>query len=553
MKPPLTVASGERPAYSPDSSLVARMDGPSMQDGKGNEETKAAGPLRGWPLARFAKSLAAAVLGAALAGLATGPAHAQPDGFQPRCLVATIDTVPHAICETGPVAGGRVLHARYEKEGTTGWAEANFVSFTTVGKVSAVLGVVDRGDRRRQRTVGLASADLARLIEAARAAGPSNRFGLGQISDRFESLAPIGASREDIARVTGAIRADGPLGDPGRIVLDAIRHLTLAQAERHILVIASDGKTDDRGYGRDDVIRAAREAKVSVVTVAYRDRPEVAGPEVASLKRLADEIGGLHLDAVGATGRIDDAAVARFAQFVGSGGTATFPLSRNEPRGRYLLTLEFEGGRTLTGTFFADAAPVAPQTGQPARPAAGLQPAGNTPAGQAQPPTPSGPRSSNPQPSGDDTAFVERSGLDNLVDWIADEWRDRSAMLIAIPAVLLVLAAAAGWFQIRRRKRRKVFAWLELSDSSRVPLAASGVRLGRHPDNDVRFTDQSVHSHHAVLHRDATTGRFVISDVSRDQQRSNGVLVNGEPIEKIALGDGDLIELGAVKLRLLYA
>lgn len=89
-----------------------------------------------------------------------------------------------------------------------------------------MLGVVDRGDRRRQRVVSLASADVQRLIEAARVAGSAHRFGVGQIFDRYETLAQIGANRDEVARATTAMRADGAIGDSGRLLIEAIRQLS---------------------------------------------------------------------------------------------------------------------------------------------------------------------------------------------------------------------------------------------------------------------------------------------------------------------------------------
>jgi hypothetical protein len=505
----------------------------------------AAGPLR---------ALAALALGfLALAGAAGAQ---DATSFQPRCIVATLDNAPHAICETGAIAGGRVMHVRYQKEGATGVAEANFLSFTSVGKASSVLAVIDRGDRRRQRVVSLASGDAARLIEAARVAGPNNRFGVGQLADRYETLVPIGASRDEVARATTGMRADGAIGDSGRLLIDALRQLTLAQSERLVLLLASDGKPEDRAYGRDDVVKALRDAKVVAVTVAFRERPDAPGPEIAALRRLAEDTGGLFFDVGSQSGRLEDAAVTRFAQFVGSGGTATFPLNRVDPRGRYLLTLEFENGRAVTGAFFADVpagsgAPASPPPAAPApRAAPGPATVTNTPAGT--PPPAAGAR---PQPGSTELpGLMDRSGLDNLADWFSAEWRQRPTLVIGLPAGALLIAAGVAWLAVRRKRRKPILAWLELADQNRtrVPVKATAVRIGRHSENDIRFENRSVHRYHAILTRDLASGRFVISDVSKDLEHSNGVLVNGEMSLKSVLADGDTVELGEVKFRFLY-
>ena len=79
-----------------------------------------------------------------------------------------------------------------------------------------------------------------------------------------------------------------------------------------------------------------------------------------------------------------------------------------------------------------------------------------------------------------------------------------------------------------------------------VPLGHNLVRIGRHQENDVRLEDKTVHRYHALLHR-SPEGDFLIRDLSGDA--GNGVYVNGSRIEQVALRPGDLVELGAVRLR----
>ena len=79
-----------------------------------------------------------------------------------------------------------------------------------------------------------------------------------------------------------------------------------------------------------------------------------------------------------------------------------------------------------------------------------------------------------------------------------------------------------------------------------VPLGHDLVRIGRHQENDIRLDDKTVHRYHALLHRSAD-GDFLIRDLSGEA--GNGVYVNGARIEQAALRPGDLVELGAVRLR----
>lgn len=93
---------------------------------------------------------------------------------------------------------------------------------------------------------------------------------------------------------------------------------------------------------------------------------------------------------------------------------------------------------------------------------------------------------------------------------------------------------------------QKVYAYLEFldSDSTRAPISATNVRIGRHRDNDICIANHSVHRQHAVIFRDSN-GAFVI----RDLGTKNGVVVNNVRCSQTALNDGDVIELGEVRLR----
>lgn len=93
---------------------------------------------------------------------------------------------------------------------------------------------------------------------------------------------------------------------------------------------------------------------------------------------------------------------------------------------------------------------------------------------------------------------------------------------------------------------QKVYAHLEFldSDSTRAPITATNVRIGRHRDNDICIANHSVHRQHAVIFRDSN-GAFVI----RDLGTKNGVVVNNVRCSQTVLNDGDVIELGEVRLR----
>lgn len=91
-------------------------------------------------------------------------------------------------------------------------------------------------------------------------------------------------------------------------------------------------------------------------------------------------------------------------------------------------------------------------------------------------------------------------------------------------------------------------AWLtvEGGGAATLPLDSRLVRVGRHQDNDIRLPDTSVHRYHAVIERTSDTA-FVITDLSGKD--GNGVRVNGERQSQAQLVDGDVIELGRMRLK----
>jgi hypothetical protein len=75
-----------------------------------------------------------------------------------------------------------------------------------------------------------------------------------------------------------------------------------------------------------------------------------------------------------------------------------------------------------------------------------------------------------------------------------------------------------------------------------VPLRRERVTLGRRADNDVCLPNLAVSGEHAVV-------MTILSDsFLEDLGSTNGTLVNGKPIAKHFLRDGDLIDIGRHKL-----
>jgi ABC-type multidrug transport system ATPase subunit len=81
--------------------------------------------------------------------------------------------------------------------------------------------------------------------------------------------------------------------------------------------------------------------------------------------------------------------------------------------------------------------------------------------------------------------------------------------------------------------------------TSRMPLPAKAMRIGRVPDNDVVLSDLNVSRHHAEL-RKSPTGQYEIVDLGSH----NGTFVNGQRVTKQALTEQDLVSIGSSTFRL---
>jgi len=79
---------------------------------------------------------------------------------------------------------------------------------------------------------------------------------------------------------------------------------------------------------------------------------------------------------------------------------------------------------------------------------------------------------------------------------------------------------------------------------SRHALKKVATRIGRGKDNDIVFLNDSISSNHAEIHRRREGGVFIV-----DLSSTNGVYVNDQKVSQFELSDGDLIEIGDVKLK----
>ena len=88
-------------------------------------------------------------------------------------------------------------------------------------------------------------------------------------------------------------------------------------------------------------------------------------------------------------------------------------------------------------------------------------------------------------------------------------------------------------------------AVLSGSVTSRMPLPAKALRIGRIPDNELVLSDLDVSRHHAEL-RKSPSGTYEIVDLGSH----NGTFVNGRRVSSAALSKTDIVSIGRSTFRL---
>ncbi|MEF2836625.1 MAG: FtsW/RodA/SpoVE family cell cycle protein [Oscillospiraceae bacterium] len=115
----------------------------------------------------------------------------------------------------------------------------------------------------------------------------------------------------------------------------------------------------------------------------------------------------------------------------------------------------------------------------------------------------------------------------------------------ALPALATLLLLRCFLPMLTFRREPEIWAWLNLSDGSQVPITHWETVIGRSKSCDVTFGLGTVSRNHAVLTR-YDDGSWTISDAAS----RGGTFVNNRQIEICALKPTDRINIGGVEMQL---
>ncbi len=388
---------------------------------------------------------------------------------------------------------------------------------------------------------------------------PNADIGLYSFANDLKELAPLGGV-SGVQAGLGKLKTEGMGTRIFYCVKEAIGKLAASKAERKAILIFSDGKDEDKSYTRGDVQKAAEAAGVLILAVGCPES-EQDKPVLGELQRLA-------VDSLGYYAQIEpkdkkltpqltpqltpDKANEIAGGIVGSlvgGGDVTASLKDVDPASKVVVTLTLKGGKKLEQDFVTAAAPVPAATPTP------------TPTPSATPtPTPSATPDATATPVVTPTPVPLSAWEENKVWYLVGGG--------ALLGLIIVVAVMMG-----RKKRAEAetfvshsipvfptgegedlgktvlvsgreLAQLVMQDAAASQLAISktATRIGRRPDNDIVFSNNSVSGHHAEIHLRGD-GAFYITDLGS----GNGVCVNGNHIQQSVLRNGDIVELGEVR------
>ncbi|HYD15379.1 MAG TPA: FHA domain-containing protein [Hyphomicrobium sp.] len=415
-------------------------------------------------------------------------------------------------------------------KGGSGDLDAKFEDFDPAARGSTTAFLIQLMSSSRRTTLAQMGDAVVTLTDAR---GGKRRFAAYTFANDLTLVSDSGASKNEFVRKLISVKPAAATIQLYKSALQAIDALKKEAGDRKALVILGDGSSDDTGYTHDQVVKAARDAGVTIHVLGYYD-DRTERPKFQKLSRLAEDTGGYAAEVKQGSSKdlTKDVVTSRFApEVLENGGSLTATLKGPAGAQTIELSADLADGQALKAEEKVDV---------PAPP----QPTFDTTVNRAEPP---------PEPAG-------------TMDWLADYWIAALGALLGFAAVGflayrrgLIGGAPPAEEQTATHQAAEadllrdadgqpvIYGWLETLDdgAARHPLRTTNVRVGRHRDNDICLQNDSISRRHAVLHYNAETKRFVITDLGG----GNGVVVNKTKYKTHELNDGDMVELGDVRLR----
>ena len=540
-------------------------------------------------------ALAALAALAALTWSAAFPERAWAQATTPVTCAPIADSSPRRIqCPLAVADPAAVTAANVLVANTGAAVPSQLEERPPLGDTASWLFLIDRSNPRRAGAVRF-SGDLVKAVTAN--AQPNERFAIATLAEDYRLVQPFTSDAAQIATAADGLTAGGAATELYRNALTGIRALAEQPGSRKALVLISDGKAEDTAFTVDQVADAAREAGVLIYGVGVPERATDT-PDLQPLRILSERTGGPYVTIDVGNRTPPPAYVSRFkAPLVGGGRFVTFEAP--DPATNYVIDLTVTGANAPVRLAASQAAAGAAQT-VPVTPTAQTGTGsgdGATSVTQGLFAQFDDLQTLFWQYWEDDTYFWVIIGAGVLLllvlFWLLfgrrrrnDEFDAGTGTGIAGPGVGVgadglaaggVAASAASRFVSRPHGAGETaapppeivtaklapapapggdqptvrmapgaeatsYATFEIEENGRIrdyEVRAATLKIGRHEDNDLTLSHETVHRAHAVLHR-TPSGDLILTDLNT----TNGIVVNGKLVEKASLTVGDVVELG---------
>lgn len=482
-------------------------------------------------------------------------------GAEPNRLITTCDELAASAnaalrCNVRVNGLAAIEDVKVAVKGQSDGLDATFEPYDAATHATTTAYLIQLMPNARRATLTQMSDAVVTFTSAREG---KRRFTAYTFAEGLSLVSDSGASNPEFVRQIIAIKPAASKIQLYKSALDAVAALAKEPGERKALVILGDGTSEDTEATHEQVVKAAKDAGVTIHSLGYYD-VAAQRSNFGKLSRLAEETGGYAAEVKQGPGKDRDftkqIVTSRFTpELLENGGTLSVNLNASAGTQTLVFSATLANGEKLE----AEQAVIVP---------AAPQPAFETTVE----------RSSEPEPESGGLGWLALvAGLAVLLGggaFAALKFRQRQAAGAAdapttrppqdvvapettrpkastkpaqSPPARVEPPIAAPPPSVEQEVKPAVYGWLETVDGSAAlhPLRTTNVRVGRHRDNDICLQNDSISRRHAVLHYNTETHRFVITDLGA----GNGVVVNKTKYKSRELNDGDVVELGEVRLR----
>lgn len=536
-KSPSPARPAELTGFSKLTSLSSIISGIRLNAGGRRLSMRIGIENRGyWMVAVFGRRMVAYAIVIALSNWAALSCVAQDAKLVAQCANPIPDTTPaeppaseskrafSVSCDLHVTDAVKVDGVKATLKGSKDPLEIRFTPFDPKDQTLSAIFLLQVLEPARRAT---ALQMIDAVVKIAEARDGKRRFAAYSVANYLTPLANFSASKADFDKAVRGLKQEVVPTQLYQATLEAIEKLSKEPGDRKAIILVGDGNSDDTGYTHEQVVAAAKAANITVHALGFIEQATEL-PRFQVLRRLAEDTGGLRREVrLGRETKFN--VTPKFAsEVLENGGSARIVIK--DPPGPVTVSLsaDLAGGRSeLLDVAVATPAPVAKVTPQPVKPT---------------PPPP-------PQSMEDRiAAWVKENRFISLAIGVGFALAALGFLLFAFGRKPTALPATTESKILTDKQGRPIiYGWLEGldGDSSKYPLQTTNIRIGRHRDNDVCLQNDSISRRHALVHFNADTRKFLITDLGGN----NGVVVNKVRQKTHELNDGDLIELGEVRLR----